>query len=186
MAEQGEIGNDEPRNALIRLYELADPLSSQKSRKKMTISARPIALFADFAVLRASSKDLRSPSFCAVAAPGAAGGRKGGGYDGLWNVLIITQSGNCDPAYSYPFRVSGGRDLFRGRRPMCPEALAGAVALWSGFRPAARWRPAAAGSVAVPARVAGAQGLSGDLQRPLAGDAGLTRLLVKKSARQIA
>src|ERR1019366_2432917 len=33
----------------------------------------------------------------------------GGGYDGIWNVLIITQAGNCDPAYSYPFQVSGGR-----------------------------------------------------------------------------
>ena len=33
----------------------------------------------------------------------------GGGYDGIWNVLIITQAGNCDPAYSYPFRISGGR-----------------------------------------------------------------------------
>ena len=31
------------------------------------------------------------------------------GYDGLWNVLIITQAGSCDAAYSYPFRVSGGR-----------------------------------------------------------------------------
>ena len=48
-----------------------------------------------------------------VAAPGAADARKaggaGGGYNGLWNVLIITQAGSCDPAYSYPFRVSGGR-----------------------------------------------------------------------------
>jgi len=32
-----------------------------------------------------------------------------GGYDGIWNVLIITQAGSCDPAYSYPFQVSGGR-----------------------------------------------------------------------------
>ena len=37
------------------------------------------------------------------------GAGAGGGYDGLWNVLIITQAGSCDPAYSYPFRVSGGR-----------------------------------------------------------------------------
>ena len=33
----------------------------------------------------------------------------GGGYDGIWSVLIITQAGSCDPAYSYPFQVSGGR-----------------------------------------------------------------------------
>jgi hypothetical protein len=30
-------------------------------------------------------------------------------YDGLWSVLIITQAGSCDAAYSYPFRVAGGR-----------------------------------------------------------------------------
>ena len=44
----------------------------------------------------------------AVATPGGAGAA-GGGYDGIWSVLIITQAGNCDAAYSYPFRVSGGR-----------------------------------------------------------------------------
>jgi hypothetical protein len=33
----------------------------------------------------------------------------GGGYDGTWSVLIITQAGTCDPAYSYPFQISGGR-----------------------------------------------------------------------------
>jgi hypothetical protein len=30
-------------------------------------------------------------------------------YDGLWNVLIITQAGSCDTAYSYPFRIAGSR-----------------------------------------------------------------------------
>jgi hypothetical protein len=46
-----------------------------------------------------------------LAAPGAADARTarmGRGYDGIWNVLIITQAGTCDPAYSYPFQVSGG------------------------------------------------------------------------------
>jgi hypothetical protein len=40
---------------------------------------------------------------------GIGPGVAAGGYDGLWNVLIITEAGQCDPAYSYPFRVSGGR-----------------------------------------------------------------------------
>jgi hypothetical protein len=51
-----------------------------------------------------------------LAVPGAADAGKaagavaaGGGYDGIWNVLVITQAGTCDPAYSYPFRVAGGR-----------------------------------------------------------------------------
>ena len=33
----------------------------------------------------------------------------GGGYDGYWNVLIITQAGPCDQTYSFPFQISGGR-----------------------------------------------------------------------------
>src|SRR5450631_3360694 len=38
-----------------------------------------------------------------------AGSARAGSYDGLWNVLIVTQAGSCDAAYSYPFRVTGGR-----------------------------------------------------------------------------
>jgi hypothetical protein len=81
--------------------------------KKMRISARPTAFFADFSTLRALPWILVAAVLAAVAAPGATDARKagaaGGGYDGIWNVLIITQAGSCDPAYSYPFRVSGGR-----------------------------------------------------------------------------
>ena len=29
-------------------------------------------------------------------------------HDGNWKVTIITEAGNCDPAYSYPVKVSGG------------------------------------------------------------------------------
>ena len=81
--------------------------------KKMRISVRPMALFADFSTLRALQWILVAAVLAAVAAPDAAdagkAGAAGGGYDGIWNVLIITQAGSCDPAYSYPFRVSGGR-----------------------------------------------------------------------------
>jgi len=83
--------------------------------KKMWISARPMALFADFRAARALQWIFVA---AAVAAPNAAGAGKavatGAGYDGLWNVLVITQAGTCDPAYSYPFRVSGGRILSTG------------------------------------------------------------------------
>ena len=79
----------------------------------MRISARPMVLFADFSTLRALQWILVAAVLAAVAAPGAADARKagaaGGGYDGIWNVLVITQAGSCDPAYSCPFRVSGGR-----------------------------------------------------------------------------
>ena len=79
----------------------------------MRVSARPMALFTDFSTLRALQWILVAAVLAAVAAPDAAdagkAGAAGGGYDGIWNVLIITQAGSCDPAYSYPFRVSGGR-----------------------------------------------------------------------------
>jgi hypothetical protein len=45
-----------------------------------------------------------------LAAPLAATGTaQAGSYDGLWNVIIITQAGSCDAAYSYPFRITAGR-----------------------------------------------------------------------------
>ena len=70
-----------------------------------------MALFADLWPARALPWIFAIAVLAAVAAPGAADARKAGaaGYDGIWNVLIITQAGSCDPAYSYPFRVSGGR-----------------------------------------------------------------------------
>src|SRR5882672_3925928 len=84
--------------------------------KKMRISARPMAVFADFSTLRALQWIFAAAVLAAVAAPDAADAGKagaavaaGGGYDGTWNVLVITQVGTCDAAYSYPFRVSGGR-----------------------------------------------------------------------------
>ena len=84
----------------------------------MRISARPIAFFAGLSRARALSWIFAAAVLAVAAAPGAAGAGKaggaGGGYDGTWNVLVITQTGTCDPAYSYPFRVSGGRILAAG------------------------------------------------------------------------
>jgi len=80
------------------------------------ISARPIASFAHLGRMRALRWIFAAAVLAAAAAPGAADARAaraavgaGGGYDGIWNVLIMTQAGNCDAAYSYPFRVSGSR-----------------------------------------------------------------------------
>jgi hypothetical protein len=44
----------------------------------------------------------------------AGGARAGAAYDGSWKVTIITQSGNCDPAYSYPVKVVDGRISYSG------------------------------------------------------------------------
>ena len=82
----------------------------------MTTSARRTAFSADLRPQRAwrgiFAATFLTASLATLAAPGTADARTariGGGYDGIWNVLIITQAGTCDPAYSYPFRVSGGR-----------------------------------------------------------------------------
>jgi hypothetical protein len=29
-------------------------------------------------------------------------------YDGLWSVVIVTETGSCDRAYRYPIRISNG------------------------------------------------------------------------------
>ncbi|MEH2511503.1 hypothetical protein V1291_002857 [Nitrobacteraceae bacterium AZCC 1564] len=44
----------------------------------------------------------------------AGGARAGATFDGAWKVTIITQSGNCDPAYSYPVKVVDGRISYSG------------------------------------------------------------------------
>lgn len=44
----------------------------------------------------------------------AGSARAGASFDGVWRVTIITQSGNCDPAYSYPVKVEGGRVSYSG------------------------------------------------------------------------
>jgi hypothetical protein len=78
----------------------------------MTTSARPITISADLRSSRVWRGIFAASVLAAFATPGAADARTarmGGGYDGIWNVLIITQAGTCDPAYSYPFQVSGGR-----------------------------------------------------------------------------
>jgi len=44
----------------------------------------------------------------------ASAAKANASFDGAWRVTIVTQSGNCDPAYSYPVKVEGGRVLYNG------------------------------------------------------------------------
>jgi len=44
----------------------------------------------------------------------ASAANAGASFDGKWRVTIITQSGNCDPAYSYPVKVEGGKVSYSG------------------------------------------------------------------------
>ena len=47
-------------------------------------------------------------------APGVANAKGPAGYDGPWNVLIITEVGSCDQAYSFPVRIVGNRVVSSG------------------------------------------------------------------------
>jgi len=107
----------------------------------MTMSARMDGFFTDFRSWRTLRRIFVAALLAAAAVPAAA--RAAGGYDGIWTVLIITQAGNCDPAYSYPFRVSGGRistagaaevsgSVGRGGSVMVRISAGGSVATGSG------------------------------------------------------
>jgi hypothetical protein len=89
-----------------------------KNQGKMTISAQSIAHFANFRRARALRWIFATAVLAAAAgAPDVADAARrarqaavmGGGYDGYWNVLIVTQAGPCDQTYNFPFQISGGR-----------------------------------------------------------------------------
>jgi hypothetical protein len=76
----------------------------------MTIS-QPIAFFAEFKPARALRWIFAAAVFAAISAPGAADARiaRAGAYDGVWNVVFVTQRGNCSSTNSVPFTVYGRR-----------------------------------------------------------------------------
>jgi hypothetical protein len=86
-----------------------------KKQEEMTISARPIAYFADFSPMRALRWLFAAAVVAAVAAPGTADAARrarivrAGAYDGAWNVAFATTAGNCSSTNSVPFAVSGTR-----------------------------------------------------------------------------
>jgi hypothetical protein len=75
----------------------------------MTFSAQPMAILADFSRSRVLRWSLSVALVAAAAAPGAAEAKRGGNYDGTWNVVFATRAGNCSATNSVPFAVSGNR-----------------------------------------------------------------------------
>jgi hypothetical protein len=81
----------------------------------MTISARPIAFFANFKVLRSLKWAFVAAVLAAVAAPDSADAARrarmvrAGVYDGIWNVTFAPQAGNCHASNTVPFNVLGTR-----------------------------------------------------------------------------
>jgi hypothetical protein len=39
-------------------------------------------------------------------------------YDGAWSVLIVTQSGSCDPSYRYGVQIADGAVVYDGAGPI--------------------------------------------------------------------
>ena len=54
----------------------------------------------------------------AAALPTLAGAQAQPGYDGLWSVVIVTKSGQCDAAYRYPVRITNGNLGNAGSAPI--------------------------------------------------------------------
>lgn len=46
---------------------------------------------------------------CALTAGFASPTLAGNTYDGLWNVKIVTRTGNCEPVAQYPVTVTNGK-----------------------------------------------------------------------------
>ena len=57
-----------------------------------------------FSILKRSVPFALGAAVLLSASPGQAAS-----FDGSWTVTIVTQSGSCDAAYSFPLQVSGGR-----------------------------------------------------------------------------
>jgi hypothetical protein len=80
----------------------------------MTISARQMALFANFKVSGAVKWIFAVAVLAAVVgAPGSADARRArivggpGAYDGTWNVTFSPRAGNCSSTNTVPFQVYG-------------------------------------------------------------------------------
>jgi hypothetical protein len=60
-----------------------------------------------------------------AALPALEPAEAGPSYDGLWSVVIMTKTGQCDPAYRYPVRISNGN---LGNAGSAPINISGKVA----------------------------------------------------------
>ena len=94
--------------ATIHLY-----LSANIIREGHIMASRATAFSFNSSVKILFAATLASLSLVAAVALASAA-KAGASFDGAWRVTIVTQSGNCDPAYSYPVKVEGGRVVYNG------------------------------------------------------------------------
>jgi hypothetical protein len=108
------------RNALAEAHFRPYLLQDNKNRQGTTKMVRNSRKTAKAIAIKQDSKALTAMKWffaaaavaAAIALAGAA--RAAATHDGNWKVTIITQAGNCDPAYSYPVKVSGGKVSYAG------------------------------------------------------------------------
>jgi hypothetical protein len=131
MAEPNQIGNVELRNLRLRHRWPDLPSRPAQDGKKMMVSVKSTAFPADAGrvlPLRRNAALVALAFVALVVVPGTAGAAKGrpagapGGFEGNWNVMIITQAGACDQAYSFPVTIAGGRVIGGG-----PANVSGSV-----------------------------------------------------------
>lgn len=75
----------------------------------MTASSPSIATFSAGWLMAASVLLAVVPGVAAAKTPRAAAGR-----DGSWTVMIMTEAGSCDKAYSFPVQIVGNRVMSSG------------------------------------------------------------------------
>ena len=111
MAEDGPIGNDEPRRAALLPIAVMSSISRFGARK-MTRFRAIDCLFDFLPGLRSLRWLPVLAALAAVAVSGeadAATRRAAGTHNGTWNVVFATTRGNCSSGYSVPFMVMGSR-----------------------------------------------------------------------------
>ena len=113
-----------------------------------------------------------------ISAPQAAPAR-GGGFDGVWSVLIVTEAGECDRAYRYRVRIANGQVRYEGDPGTINVDVEGRVQQQRPDQCLRRPRSAARRRLGTDVPRAWGRNLEGplgrsDLQRPLGGrEAGL-------------
>jgi hypothetical protein len=79
----------------------------------MSVSAQPIATFANFGRLSALrwifAATVLGAAAISASSDAQAGMARPGAFDGTWNVTFATRKGNCSSANSVPFNVAGTR-----------------------------------------------------------------------------
>jgi hypothetical protein len=102
------LQDDENRRESVRIE-----IGTTKMVRNSSKQAKAIAIKQD-AKLATTLKWLFAAAGVAAAIALAGAAHAAASHDGNWKVTIITEAGSCDPAYSYPVKVVGGKVSYNG------------------------------------------------------------------------